>query len=118
MRETRLWLLFLGTGLLMLVLLGAHFALMHYSPLFTGQSVEAVRSFEVMLERGRQTAQLVVYLLFLAAALYHGLYGLRGVILELPLARSSGRLVSGALVVFGVLFLAYGSYVTYWTFIQ
>lgn len=118
MRETRLWLLFLGTGLLMLVLLGTHFALMHYSPVFYGQTVEEARSFTALVERGRQSAFLVIYILFLAAALYHGLYGLRGILLELPLARSAGRLVSGALLVVGLAFFAYGSYVTYWTFIQ
>jgi succinate dehydrogenase hydrophobic anchor subunit len=54
----------------------------------------------------------------LATALYHGLYGLRGIILELPLAPAYGRLVSAALVVVGVVFFAYGAYVTWWTFVQ
>lgn len=118
MRETRLWLLSLGATVLIAVLLGAHFALMHYSPIFYGPTVEETRTFAALLERGRQTAFLVIYILFLAAALYHGLYGLRGILLELPLARSYGRWVSAALVVIGLAFFVYGTYVTWWTFTQ
>ena len=54
-----------------------------------------------LLERGRDTAQFVVYILLLGAALYHGLYGLRGIVLELPLARGWQRVVNaGALLDF------------------
>jgi succinate dehydrogenase hydrophobic anchor subunit len=116
MRETRLWLLSLGCTSVIIVLLGLHFAIMHYSPVFTGQSIEGARSFQVMLERGRSLAQFVVYILFLAAALYHGLYGLRGILIELPIARQRARLVSGGLLLLGLAFFAYGTYVTWWTF--
>lgn len=118
MRETRLWLLSLGAAALIALLLGMHFALMHYSPVFYGQSIEETRTFAALLERGRQTAFLAIYIFFLAAALYHGLYGLRGILLELPLARAYGRWVSGALTVVGLAFFAYGAYVTWWTFVQ
>ncbi|MCZ7568170.1 MAG: hypothetical protein M5U01_06240 [Ardenticatenaceae bacterium] len=118
MRESRLWLLSLGSTVLILVLLGAHFAIMHYSPVFTGQSVEATRSFEAMLARGRDVGQFTVYILFLAAALYHGLYGLRGVVLELPITRGRDRAVSVAILLIGFVFFVYGSYVTWWTFVN
>ncbi len=118
MRETRLWLLSLLCTTVLIVLLGMHFALMHYSPVFYGEGVEEVRSFGALLERGRQTAFLVIYILLLATALYHGLYGLRGILLELPLARAWGRLVSAGLLIIGLVFFAYGAYVTWWTFVQ
>lgn len=116
MRETRLWLLSLVSTAIILVLLGAHFALMHYSPVFYGESVEEVRSFQAMLARGRNGAQFAIYLLLLAAALYHGLYGLRGIVLELPFARQWSRAVSVFMLIIGLVFFAYGSYVTWWTF--
>jgi succinate dehydrogenase / fumarate reductase membrane anchor subunit len=116
MRETRLWLLSLASTVLILVLLGMHFALMHYSPVFYQESVAEVRSFAAMLERGRETAFFVIYILLLAAALYHGLYGLRGIILELPFARAWGRPISAAILLVGLAFFAYGTYVTWWTF--
>ena len=118
MRETRLWLLSLGATALIAVLLGLHFALMHYSPVFYGESTEKTRSFTVMLERWRDTAQFVVYILLLAAALYHGLYGLRGIVLELPIARGWHRAVSAGALLTGLAFFAYGTYVTWWTFVQ
>jgi len=116
MRETRLWFLSLTCTSLIIVLLGLHFAIMHYAPVFTGQTIEEARSFQVMLERGRDVAQFVVYILFLAAALYHGLYSLRGIIIELPVARGRARLVGRGLLLIGLVFFAYGTYVTWWTF--
>jgi succinate dehydrogenase hydrophobic anchor subunit len=116
MRETRLWLLSLGSAALLLVLLGTHFAVMHYSPVFTGQSVAEFRGFELMMARGQETARFVIYILFLGAALYHGLYSLRGILLELPFAAQRQRGVSLSVLAVGLLFFVYGSYVTYWTF--
>lgn len=116
MRETRLWFLSLTCTSLIIVLLGLHFAIMHYAPVFTGQTIEEARSFEMLLARGRDVAQFIVYILFLAAALYHGLYGLRGIIIELPVARGRTRLVSRGLLLIGLAFFAYGTYVTWWTF--
>jgi succinate dehydrogenase hydrophobic anchor subunit len=85
MRETRLWSLHILVLPIIAILLGMHFAIMHYAPVFYGMSVEEARSFEVMIERGKSIAQLVLYILLLAAGLYHGLYGLRGILRELPL---------------------------------
>jgi succinate dehydrogenase hydrophobic anchor subunit len=116
MRETRWWLVSLGAAALILVLLVLHFAIMHFSPVFYGQSTEVARSYAEMVSRGRNSAQFMVYLLLLAAALYHGLYGLRGIILELPGIARWSSVVSGALLVGGIAFFGYGAYVTWWTF--
>jgi succinate dehydrogenase hydrophobic anchor subunit len=116
MRETRLWSLHLLAIPIILVLLGMHFALMHYAPVFYGMSVEEARSFEVMVERGRNAAQFVLYILLLAAGLYHGFYGLRGIIRELPLTPSLARLVDIGILLFGLLIFGLGTYVTWWTF--
>ena len=116
MRETRLWSLHLLAIPLILVLLGMHFALMHYAPVFYGMSVEEARSFEVMIERGRSIAQFVLYILLLAAGLYHGFYGLRGILRELPLTPVLSRVVDVGILVFGLLIFALGTYVTWWTF--
>lgn len=118
MRESHWWLLSLASAAVIVVLLVAHFAVMHYSPQFYGQSIEEARSLQQVIERGRDTAQMVIYVLFLAVALYHGLYGLRGIIMELPRAAGQGRSVSVVLLIIGLLFFAYGAYVTWWTFAQ
>jgi len=116
MRETRLWSLHLLVIPLIAVLLGAHFAVMHYAPVFYGMSVEKAREFGTMIERGRSVAQLVLYILLLAAALYHGLYGLRGIIRELPLTPTLVKVVDVGILLFGLFIFALGTYVTWWTF--
>ena|SRR5690349_16784305 len=116
MRETRLWSLHLLSIPIILVLLGMHFALMHYAPVFYGTSVEQARSFEVMIERGRSVAQFVLYILLLAVGLYHGFYGLRGILRELPLTPKLARAVDLGVLVVGLLVFGLGTYVTWWTF--
>lgn len=116
MRETRLWSLHLLVIPIIVVLLGLHFAVMHYAPVFYGISVEEARSFEVMIERGRSVAQFVLYILLLAAALYHGLYGLRGILRELPLTPVLAKAVDVSIISLGLFIFAFGAYVTWWTF--
>jgi succinate dehydrogenase hydrophobic anchor subunit len=116
MRETRLWSLHLLAIPVILVLLGMHFALMHYAPVFYGMSVEEARSFGVMIERGRSVAQFVLYILLLAAGLYHGFYGLRGIIRELPLTPALAKAVDVSILIAGLLVFGLGTYVTWWTF--
>ena len=116
MRETRLWSWHLLVIPIIIILLGLHFAVMHYSPVFYGMSVEESRNFETMIERGKSVAQLVLYILLLAAALYHGLYGLRGIIRELPMSPAIGKIVDMSIIGLGLFIFAFGTYVTWWTF--
>ena len=116
MRETRLWSLHILVIPIIAVLLGMHFALMHYAPVFYGMSVEEAREFSTMIERGKSVAQFVVYILLLTAGLYHGLYGLRGILRELPLTPTLVKVVDIGILIFGLLIFALGAYVTWWTF--
>jgi succinate dehydrogenase hydrophobic anchor subunit len=116
MRETRLWSLYLLVIPIIFVLLALHFAVMHYSPVFYGMSDEEARNFNTMIERGRSVAQLVLYILLLATSLYHGLYGLRGIIRELPLSAPLAKLTDVGIVLFGLFIFFFGAYVTWWTF--
>ena len=116
MRETRLWSLHILVIPIIAVLLGAHFAIMHYAPVFYGVSLEEARSFEAMVARNKDIAQFVLYILLLAAGLYHGLYGLRGIIRELPLTPTLAKLVDTGILLFGIAIFALGTYVTWWTF--
>lgn len=116
MRETRFWSLHLLAIPVIIVLLGMHFAVQHYAPVFFGVSVEEARSFEAMIERGKSITQFVLYILLLTAGLYHGLYGLRGIIRELPLSPAMAKTVDVGILVFGLFIMALGAYVTWWTF--
>jgi succinate dehydrogenase / fumarate reductase membrane anchor subunit len=116
MRETRLWSLHLLAIPIIFVLLGLHLAIMHYAPVFYGVSVEKAREFGAMIERGKSVAQFILYILLLIAGLYHGLYGLRGILRELPLTPTLVKVVDVGILLFGLLIFALGMYVTWWTF--
>ena len=116
MRETRLWSLHILVLPIIAVLLGMHFAVMHYAPVFYGMSVEEAREFGTMIERGKSITQLVLYILLLAAGLYHGMYGVRGIIRELPLTPALAKIVDIGIVSFGLFIFALGTYVTWWTY--
>lgn len=116
MRETRLWSLHILVLPIIAVLLGMHFAVMHYAPVFYGMSVEEAREFGTMIERGKSITQLVLYILLLAAGLYHGMYGVRGIIRELPLTPTLAKIVDIGIVSFGLFIFALGTYVTWWTY--
>jgi succinate dehydrogenase hydrophobic anchor subunit len=116
MRETRLWSLHLLAIPIIFVLLGMHLAIMHYAPVFYGMSVDKAREFGTMIERGKSIVQFVLYILLLIAGLYHGLYGLRGILRELPLTPTLIKVVDVGILSFGLLIFALGTYVTWWTF--
>ena len=116
MRETRLWSLHILVIPIIAVLLAMHLALMHYAPVFYGMSVEKAREFSTMIERGKSVAQFVIYILLLAAGLYHGLYGLRGILRELPLTPVLVKVVDIGVLLLGLAIFALGTYVTWWTF--
>ena len=116
MRETRLWSLHILVIPVIAVLLGMHLALMHYAPVFYDMSVDKARDFTTMIERGKSVAQFVIYILLLIAGLYHGLYGLRGILRELPLTPTLVKAVDVGVLLFGLFIFALGLYVTWWTF--
>ena len=117
MRESKLWSLHILAIPFIAVLLGMHFAVQHYAPVFYGMSVDEARSFEVMIQRNKDIAQFVVYILLLAAGLYHGLYGARGILRELPLTPTLVKVVDIGILLLGLAIFALGVYVTWWTFV-
>jgi len=85
MRATRLWTWQLAAGLIVLVLLGLHMLVTHLDQLlgwFTPPGVEAT-AWASVLARSETTFFAVTYVILLGAALYHGLYGLRTILVEL-----------------------------------
>jgi succinate dehydrogenase / fumarate reductase membrane anchor subunit len=116
MRETRLWSLHLLAIPFIFVLLAMHLAMMHYAPVFYGMSVDQARDYATMIERGKSVVQFILYTLLLVAGLYHGLYGLRGILRELPLTSTMIKVVDVGIVLLGLAIFALGTYVTWWTF--
>lgn len=112
MREQRLWTWHLGAGLVILVLLGLHMTVMHLD--------EVVRVFNPapghpidwanVAARTRMGFFLVSYVLLLAAALFHGFYGLRTILFELNPGAGIKKTVNALLLAVGVLLFALGTW--------
>lgn len=118
MRESFFWFLQPLTALAMCFFLVGHMVLMHLDRVlgFLGIEVGDVLRYEAVMGRGASTFWLVFYLLFLAVALYHGLYGLRGIILEWIGKKKFDALVTVLILAVGAIAFAYGAFVTVKTF--
>jgi succinate dehydrogenase hydrophobic anchor subunit len=111
MKSSITWTLHLLAGVGLAFLLGTHMFIMHLDDVFKfagGEATKAV-SFAAVVERGQQISFMASYVLLLAAALYHGLYGLRTVIFELTLAPRVEKTITMLFFVIGVALFAYGT---------
>lgn len=96
------WLLQRISGVLIFVFLGTHLWVLHYLDL--GQSI----TFQRVQERLNFPFFIVIDLGLLAAALYHALYGIRGILLEYQWVRSPK--LPWALLGVGMVGFAVGTY--------
>lgn len=112
MKASITWSWHLLAGIALAFLLGMHMFIMHLDDILNlgGGSTKAV-SFAEVAQRGRQAAFAVTYILLLAAALYHGLYGLRTIIFELTLAPRVEKMITALFAVIGVGLFVYGTFV-------
>jgi len=112
MRETKYWTWHMAAGVLILVLLGLHMLIMHLggiTNLFSPHAGESV-SRENSIYRDGLIFFTVTYILLLAVALYHGLYGLRAILFELTLKPAVEKFISIVLVIVGFGLFALGSW--------
>jgi succinate dehydrogenase / fumarate reductase membrane anchor subunit len=113
MKTSITWTWHLLAGVALALLLGTHMFIMHLDDVFKfvgGDAAKAV-SFAAVVERGKQISFMVSYVLLLAAALYHGLYGLRTIIFELTLAPRAEKAITRLFVVIGVALFVYSAVV-------
>lgn len=113
MKNSITWSWHLLAGVALAFLLGTHMFIMHLDDVFkfaSGDAAKAV-SFAAVVERGTQVSFMVSYVLLLAAALYHGLYGLRTMIFELTLAPRVEKMITTLFVVIGIALFVYGAVV-------
>ncbi len=112
MKESTSWYLFIFAGLVIFVLLGIHMVIMHLDGILLalGIGYENVLKFNSVFARGKQTFFVVLYILLLGFALFHGFYGLRTILFELNLKRGIKKAVTAILVLAGLALFAYGTY--------
>jgi len=109
-RESGWWLGFLIAGLVGFAFLAIHLGVFHLPGLLSGRPGSEVLSFPAAMERARSPSTAASYIVLLGALLYHGFYGLRGLLLELfPAAR---RAITWGAALIGMAVFAYGTYTT------
>ena len=114
MRERTFWTWHLAAGLVILVLLGLHMAIMHLNvPLgLTGANPagDDPLAWGNVAHRSRQVFFTASYIVLLGAALYHGLYGLRNILGELDPSPRLRQVITVVLVVVGAGIFALGTW--------
>ena len=113
MRDRSLWTWHIVAGLVILVFLGLHMAIMHLDEtlgIFNPAGVHPVDWASVVL-RMKSMFFAVTYVVLLGAALYHGLYGLRNILLELRPATGLVATLNVVLVLGGLALFVFGAYV-------
>jgi len=112
MRDTYLWLLQLVTGSLIIVFLAVHMVMMHLDNIvgFFGGHIDEPSFWSSMIDRATKGWWLTFYISFLALVLYHALYGLRGIVLEVTPSGRTERVVTGMIWAVGLGAFALGVY--------
>lgn len=112
MRDQKLWTWHVLAGLVILVLLGLHMAIMHLDAILGifnpagGHPVDWAN----VVARARSASFTVTYVILLGVALFHGLYGLRNILLELNPSAWLRRVVGAVLLLAGLGLFAYGTW--------
>jgi len=106
MKDTPLWTWHITAGVVILVLLGMHMAVMHLdgvlhlsatAPTGEGSPIDWAN----VVARARDVGFVAFYVVLLGAALFHGLYGLRNILFELRLSEGTKSVVSVVLMIVG-----------------
>jgi len=111
MRETKYWTWHIFAGIIILILLGIHMITMHLSTLlgwFNPAVGEAI-GWDNVIARAKDGIYVVFYIVLLAAALYHGLYGFRRILFELGLKRGAQKFINILFIVAGICLFGFGT---------
>ena len=113
MRDRTLWTWHIGAGVVVLVLLGLHMAIMHLNNTLGifGTAGTVPTDWVSVAARARSLFFTVTYMLLLGAALYHGFYGLRNILLELNPGATLRRTINVGLSLLGLALFAFGTWV-------
>jgi succinate dehydrogenase hydrophobic anchor subunit len=110
MLRTRLHLLFLFSAIGTAVVLSIHMVVQHLNNIIAGGEADPT-SWSSMISRAAQDGWVVIYILLLAFALYHALYGLRGIIFELITSSGTIRALNWIFIIGGILVFGWASWV-------
>ena len=104
MRESHLKILQYVTGIGIFFLVGLHLIISH---LTSGEAAEA----SSVSQRAASSGWLAIYILILLFGIYHGMHGIRGLILELSLPNKAVKVLNWAIVFIGLAVFGYAVYI-------
>jgi succinate dehydrogenase hydrophobic anchor subunit len=119
MRTTHLQFIQLITGILIAILLGIHMVNMHLDAILGFFGVQTLfgvdiardpTTFTLMTARAQKAVFAGIYIALLVFTLYHALYGVRNIIMELSPSPAVQRVVTGIIIIVGIIFLGLGVY--------
>jgi len=112
MRDSKLWTWHMLAGLVIFVLLGLHMTIMHLDTIVGIFNPEDGLPIDWgnVAARGKSLFFAVSYVILLGAALFHGLYGLRNVLLELNPPRGVQTAITTLLVAGGLALFVLGTW--------
>ena len=106
MRDQKLWSWHVAAGIVILVLLGLHMAIMHLDAILKFTTLNPAGGEPIdwanVVARGKMVFFPVTYVLLLGAALFHGLYGLRNILFELNPKAGLKSAIAAVLIVAGL----------------
>lgn len=112
MRDSALWTWHLLAGAVVLVFLGLHMGIMHLDQLLHafnpagGHPVDWAN----VSERTKSAGFTAGYVVLLCAALYHGFYGLRNILLELNPGKALRTVITTVLLLAGIGLFVFGTW--------
>jgi len=104
MRESHLKILQYVTAIGLFFIVGTHLIIM----LLSGGEPT---TWESVSDRAAGAGWLAFYVLLLVFGLYHGIHGLRTIILELPVPKPPAKVLDGTLVAIGMAIFGYAIYI-------
>ena len=111
MKETGYWTLFIIAGIIIFVLGGVHITVVHLNGvvnLFNPFGSDAM-AWNNVAYRSRSLWFTLGYIVLLGAVLYHGLYGLRTILMESGLQENTQRKLTTSLWVIGIILFFIGT---------
>ena len=111
MKETGYWTWFIIAGVMIFFLGGLHIMIVHLNGvvgIFNPFGSDAV-AWENVTYRGKSLYFTLTYIVLLGAVLYHGLYGLRTILVESGLQKNTQRKLTVSLWAIGIILFVIGT---------
>lgn len=119
MKDQGMWTWHIGTGVVILVFLGLHMAIMHLDAalglIFSPAGGHPI-DWGNVVARAQSSFFTVTYVVLLGAALFHGFYGTRNIIFELGPPQGVKTAVNWLFVLTGIVLFVVGTWAAWATF--